>query len=292
MPLVAIPNVSTGNASTLRGFEDIIRSAGAVVLDTHSDAVHDRSVLTVGGGVTALQRAMVALANAARRIDLGAQKGVHPRIGALDVCPFVPHEHTGIETAIDVARKTGELIAEHAGLPVYLYGEAATRSTTHLLSDLRRGGLTGLRARAEQGLPPDFGPTVVKESTGVVCVGAREVLIAFNVWLRCPLEGARSIASRVREAGGGLPGVRALGFPMGSDVAQVSMNLTAPAIAGIAEAFEAVDVEAQRLRVEVLATEIVGLPPERFQPPPLARATRLLREPGRSLETALAEAGL
>jgi len=292
MPLVAIPNVSTGNASTLRGFEDIIRSAGAVVLDTHSDAVHDRSVLTVGGGVTALQRAMVALANAARRIDLSAQKGVHPRIGALDVCPFVPHEHTGIEMAIDVARKTGELIAEHAGVPVYLYGEAATRSTTRLLSDLRRGGLTGLRARAEQSLPPDFGPTVVKESTGVVCVGAREVLIAFNVWLRCPLEGARSIASRVREAGGGLPGVRALGFPMGSDVAQVSMNLTAPAIAGIAEAFEAVDVEAQRLRVEVLATEIVGLPPERFQPPPLARATRLLREPGRSLEAALAEAGL
>lgn len=292
MPLVAIPNVSTSNAATLREFEAIIRSAGAVVLDTHSDAVHGRSVLTVGGRVTALQEAMVALASAARRIDLSAQAGVHPRIGALDVCPFVPHEHTGIEAAIDAARTTGELISEHAGMPVYLYGEAATRSSTRLLSDLRRGGLGGLRARAEHALPPDFGPTIIEESTGVACVGAREVLIAFNVWLRCSLEGAGAIASRVREAGGGLPGVRALGFPMGSDVAQVSMNLTAPAVAGIREAFEAVDAEARRLRVEVLGTEIVGLPPERFQPPPLARTTRLLREPGRSLEAALAEAGL
>jgi glutamate formiminotransferase len=176
---------------------------------------------------------------------------------------------------------------------VYLYGAAAARRETRDLPQLRRGGLEGLRARASAGLSPDFGGPQIDERVGIVCVGARGVLIAFNVWLRCELETARGIAARIREAGGGLAGVRSLGLEIQApDLCQISMNLTAPHITGIEAAFEAVASEAEARAAPVLSTEIVGLVPARFWPSPDARAARLLREPGRTLEAALKEAGL
>jgi glutamate formiminotransferase len=294
MPLIAIPNVSTGSDDeTIRALAEVVELTGAALLDIHSDAVHDRSVFTVSGATDNLIEAMVGLAVRARRLNLTTQYGVHHRLGVLDVCPFVPHGETTIDEAILAGRSAGAAIAERAALPVYLYGAAAARPETRDLPQLRRGGLKGLRARAAQGLPPDFGGPQIDERVGIVCVGARGVLIAFNVWLRCEIEFARGIAARVREAGGGLAGVRSLGLVIQApDICQISMNLTAPLVAGIEAAFEAVASEAEAHAASVLATEIVGLPPERFFPSPNARATRLLREPGRTLESALSEAGL
>ncbi|MGH2698230.1 MAG: glutamate formimidoyltransferase [Actinomycetota bacterium] len=294
MPLIAVPNISTGSdEETIRALAGVVETSGAAVLDIHSDAVHDRSVFTVSAAPEVLIEAMVALARQARRLNLTTQRGVHPRLGVLDVCPFVPHGDATMESAISAAQSAGALIAERAGLPVYLYGEAAARPETRVLPLIRRGGLGGLLARASRGLAPDFGGPRIDERLGIVCVGARGVLIAFNVWLRCELETARAIAARVRESGGGLEGVRALGLLIEPpDVCQVSMNLTEPQITGIQAAFEVVEAEAAARTASVLATEIVGLPPQRFWPLPDARATRLLRKPGRTLEAALDEAGL
>lgn len=293
MPLIAVPNVSTGSDEpTIAALVEAIRAPGAVVLDVHSDAVHDRSVFTVTAGADALTGAMLALAEGARGLDLTAQRGVHPRTGVLDVCPFVPHGDTKMVDAVAAARALGALIADQTDMPVYLYGEAALRPDTRNLPDLRRGGLAGLRSRAQHGLKPDFGDRI-DARLGVVCVGAREVLIAFNVWIRGDLASARAIAGRVRESAGGLPGVRSLGLEITPpDICQVSMNLTAPDATGIEEAFEAVETSAHALGATVLATEIVGLPPRRFWPSADAKATRLLKEPGRSLEAALREAGM
>ena len=142
-------------------------------------------------------------------------------------------------------------------------------------------------ARAQLGFAPDLGPRDIDPRFGVVCVGARDVLIAFNVWIRGGVDAARDIAFAVREKDGGLPGVRALGLAMEGSLAQVSMNLTAPEDTGVQAAFAAVASQAGRLGVPIEKTELVGLVPERFLPPPDAEAARLLIEPGRSLEAAL-----
>ena len=294
MSLVAVPNVSSGSKGyVLAELVPAVEAAGARVLDVHSDAAHDRSVLTVGGETEPLTESMVSLAQACRALSLIEQRGVHPRLGVLDVCPFVPLPGTPMRTAVSAARTAGELIANRARIPVYLYGEAALRPETRELPSLRRGGLDALRRRAAGGLSPDFGDPEIAERWGVVCVGARDVLIAFNVWLRCPQTVAREIASRVRESGGGPTGVRALGLALRPpDISQVAMNLVDPTESGIEEAFQAVQQQAGARDVAVICTELVGLVPERFLPAPDAQATRLLKQPGRTLEEALAEAGL
>ncbi|MGH2749992.1 MAG: glutamate formimidoyltransferase [Actinomycetota bacterium] len=293
MSVVAVPNVSVGsNEKLVADLAEAVAACGALVLDTHSDAVHERTVFTVAGSTESLVEAMTALAIESKRLDLTEQQGVHPRTGVLDVCPYVPHGES-MQIAVDAARRTGTLIAERAGLPVYLYGEAALRPGTRVLPDLRRGGLEALRRRSTLGLPPDFGDAEVTRAWGAVCVGARHVLIAFNVWLDCEPEVARAVAARVRESGGGLTGVRALGLVIDPPrTCQVSMNLTKPTATGIDVAFEAVAAAARAQDASILATEIVGLPPRRFLPSPDAQATRLLQEPSRSLESALAAAGL
>ena len=291
MTILAVPNVSIGSDSqVILELSDAIRSSGAVVLDTHTDPVHDRSVFTVADPSGAPIEAMVALAQTSLRLDLTAQRGVHPRTGVLDVCPFVPHKQT-MTSAVEAARTTGSLIAELVGLPVYLYGEAATRSPKLTLPDIRRGGLAELKRRAADGFAPDFGGLDINDRSGVVCVGARSTLIAFNVWVRCELEVARTIASRVRQSSGGLPGVRSLGLLIDPPkTCQVSLNLTAPEATGIETAFGAVADHAQSLGATIIATELVGLVPRRFLPAPGAQAARLLMEPGRSLEAVLAAA--
>jgi glutamate formiminotransferase len=288
MGLIAVPNVSEGrDVGLLRRLGDAVRGAGAILADIHSDAVHNRSVLTVSGAEQALVAAMTQLAGIAREIDLSHHQGVHPRLGGLDVCPVVPHRTT-LDAAVPVALSIAENIAARWELPVYLYGSAARRSETRELPNLRRGGLSALRKRAEEGLTPDFGPKEIDEKTGVVCVGARDVLIAFNVWLDAGVEIAEQIAAQVREGRSGLPGLRALGLSIDPRTSQVSMNLTRPEETGIDAAFEAVEAEAGRWGVRIAATEIVGVPPERFMPDPKREAARLLKKPGRSLENALA----
>lgn len=285
--VIVVPNVSEGRDERKIGeLAATIGTEGARVLDVHSDGVHNRSVFTVAGSSHAIVPAMAALADASRYIDLGRHRGAHPRLGGLDVCPVVAHD-LELSNAVHIAKEMAAAIAARAELPVYLYGAAATRESTRELPSLRRGGLEALKRRAAGGLTPDFGPSVIDLRAGVVCVGARAVLIAFNVWLKCDVAIARSIAAIVRTSGGGPPGVRAIGLAMGSDVSQVSINLTDPAATGIDKVFQAVLLAASEKGASVVATEIVGLPPAAFRPDPSGEAARLLSEPGRSLESAL-----
>jgi glutamate formiminotransferase len=283
--LLAIPNISEGqDRAVIQRCAQAVTNAGTRVLDVHSDAIHHRSVITSTGTADELTQGMLALALETRSINLDSHQGVHPRLGGLDVCPFVPHLES-IELAVETAHKAATLMGE-AGISVYLYGEAALRSATKELPDLRRGGIEGLRLRAQQGLPPDFGPPEIDARRGVVCVGARETLIAFNVNLDCSYETAKVIASRVRKANGERSGIRALAFPR-PDGSQLSMNLIAPDIVGVDAALDIVDLAAREVGAGVLGTELVGLVPDRYLPAPDAKATRLLIEPGRSLEAVL-----
>jgi glutamate formiminotransferase len=285
--LVAVPNVSEGRDPTaIARLEGSVSAAGGRVLDVHSDPVHNRTVLTVAAEPGPLVAAMTALALAAAEIDLTRHEGVHPRLGVLDVCPFVV-EADFVDDAVAAARAAGAAIAETAGLPVYLYGYAATRPECAALPGLRKGGLPRLIERSEADLPPDFATGPIDPSRGVVCVGARGVLVAFNVWLRADLGAARAIAGGVRAALGDA-GVRTLGLEIWDGLTQVSMNLTDPARAGVDVAYREVAERAAAAGVQVHATELVGIPPERFMPDPDAEAARLLVEPGRSLERALA----
>jgi glutamate formiminotransferase len=262
-----------------------IDRAGGDVIDVHSDERHNRTVLTVVARNDALVEPMTALATSVRDIDLQQHTGVHPRLGGLDVCPFVPHEE-GIDGAIQLARQTGRAIAERLDLPVFLYGAGARREATRELPSLRRGGLVGLATRVHD-LPPDFGPQTIDPTRGVVCVGARGPLIAFNVWLEAQVVVAREIAKRVRESASGLRGVRALGLDLDDGYSQVSLNLTAPEVVGIDDAYEVVAAASRSEGVTIVKTEIVGLIEKRFSPDDKKEAARLLIQPGRTLESAL-----
>lgn len=281
--LLAVPNISDGGDDRL--IEECAAAAqlgGARLLDLHSDPAHNRSVLTIAGHPAELVAGMTELANLASAIDMSEHRGLHPRLGGLDVCPFVPFEAT-MADAVTVARTTAVSIARRSGLPVYLYGEASLRPETRELPDIRRGGLEALATRARSDLPPDHGPRSIDLRRGVVSVGARGTLIAFNVWLASDGDVAGRIASEVRE-----PGIlRALGMQLEPGTSQVSMNLTQPQALGIDEAFDRVAASAVTLGARVVNTEIVGLVPERFLPAPDATAARLLFEPGRSLESVL-----
>jgi glutamate formiminotransferase / 5-formyltetrahydrofolate cyclo-ligase len=269
----------------IASFAAAVEVAGTRVLDIHSDPDHHRSVLTVEG--SDLPRAMGELAAAAGYINLAHHDGLHPRLGGLDVCPIVPHA-ASMHEAVSVAHQVGEHIWQRTNLPVYFYGHATFRGETRDLPDLRRGGIAGLAERARAGLVPDIGGPTIDVERGVVCVGARDVLIAFNIWIDGDLEVARQVAKKIRTAEGGPRGVRAIGVGARTHGgSQVSMNLTSPDETGIDDAFALVEEVAKQLGGSAVATEIVGLVPERYMPSPDAKATRLLIEPGRSLESVL-----
>ncbi|MPZ70845.1 MAG: glutamate formiminotransferase [Actinobacteria bacterium] len=288
MTLISIPNVSEGaRDGVVDDLAAAVRSSGGRLLDVHRDAVHNRSVLTCTGGAAEIVDSMTELAlRAASLIDLTHHEGVHPRIGALDVCPVVPHRQD-MDAAVKVARSLATSIGD-SGLPVYLYGTAAERPASRELPSIRRGGLDALIRRAAEDLPPDRGPHRIDPATGVVCVGARGPLIAYNVWLRCDEQAARSIAEEIRTTSGGPPGIRALGLAIGPGLSQISMNLVEPDITGVDTATAFIERAAAARGIELHGTEIVGLVEERFLPNPDATAARLLIEPGRTLESLLA----
>jgi glutamate formiminotransferase len=264
----AVPNFSEGRdtAKVSRLAASVRDTPGISVLNLHSDPDHNRSVLTFVGEEGPLLRASVALARACvREIDLAAQSGVHPRTGSLDVLPFVPLgpplSDATLEDAARFARRVGKEIGA-IGLPVYLYGAAASASHRRNLADLRRGGYEGLVARANEPLwKPDYGPEEIPARSGVVVVGARSFLVAFNAYLDTDdVDLARTLASEVRERDGGLPGVKALGLKAGGK-AQVSMNLTDLQTTPIPAALEAVRRSAEKRGARVESTELVGLVP-------------------------------
>lgn len=244
--LECVPNFSAG-----RDLDVIARIVDAAatfarIRDVHSDPDHNRSVLTMSGETDALiQAALAASLEAARLIDINRHEGVHPRLGAMDVVPFVTLGSTPLSEATVSADRLAKAFAEQAHVPCFIYGIIE---------------LPEVRRRAFIDLWPDYGPKAPHATAGATVVGAREVLVAFNVTLDSQdLVSARDIARKVRM---GLPNVRALGFSLASKgLVQVSMNLTKPKLTGVGQAFDAVTEMTDQLGISVAYSEIVGLVP-------------------------------
>ena len=238
---------------------------GACLLDRTSDASHNRSVLTIAGEAAPILEALErAFAVAVAEIDMESHRGEHPRIGAVDVVPFVPLGDTKMSDCVELARAFGSRVAGRFSVPVYLYGEAATSPTRQRLADVRRGQYEGLKEQiGEPGREPDFGPPRMHPSAGAVAVGARPFLIAYNINLASEdLALAKRIARRVRESSGGLPRVQANGFWI-EEIrrAQVSMNLLDFRTTPLWLVWEVVRAEAAEDKIELAESELIGLAP-------------------------------
>lgn len=261
-----VPNVSEGRrADTIDRMADAIRSVGGVrLLDRTSDADHDRSVFTFAGAPEAVEGAAHALVDAAlREIDLRTHTGEHPRIGAVDVVPFVPLAGTTMDECVAIARRFGRAVADRHGLPVYFYAKAATRPDRVRLPDIRKPQFEGLAAVISTTHVPDEGPVRVHPTAGAMVTGARAPLIAFNMELAtADVRVAKRIARAIRESSGGLPAVQALGFELTDPPrAQVSMNLLDTSVTSLAKVWHEVERRARDAGVEVLRGELIGLMP-------------------------------
>ena len=267
MLIESVPNVSEGRRLDVvdRLAEAIQAGPGVFLLDRTSDASHNRSVFTMAGEHDAVSDALERLVAASiDEIDMDVHTGEHPRIGAVDVIPFVPLDTTTMDDCVELARAFGERIASRFDLPVYLYARAATRAERVKLADVRRGQYEGLKLEIDQvGRSPDFGPPRMHPSAGAVAVGARPFLIAYNINLDSPdVDLAKRIARRVRESGGGLPYVQANGFwieELGR--AQVSMNLLDFASTPIWLVWDTVRDIAAEDGVALAESELIGLAP-------------------------------
>jgi glutamate formiminotransferase len=262
--LEAVPNVSEGRDRAAIDAVGRAFASSARLLDVHVDADHHRAVFTLAAPADALVDALVAgAARAVELIDLRLHEGVHPRVGVVDVVPVVPLRGEELELAIETANATALRLGEEVGLSVFLYGESAGGRRPAFF---RRGGLAELERRVSSGeLAPDFGPPRPDPRVGATLVGARMPLVAYNVLLETEdVEIARSIAARVRESGGGMPGVQAigLGLPRAGRV-QVSMNVVDLDRAPLHDVFERVRREAEERGVGVAGGELVGLVPAR-----------------------------
>jgi len=263
----SVPNISEGRRPEI--LEAAVAAMKAVpglrVLDVQSDKDHNRSVLTVVGDERSLKDGLLALFEVATsRIDLRNHQGEHPRVGAVDVVPFIPIEGASMKDCVALAREVGQAVAERFQVPVFLYEEAAAAPHRRNLEDVRRGQFEALTERMRDPLwQPDFGPAAPHPSAGVVVVGARMPLIAYNINLGTPdVEIARRIAKAIRHSSGGYRFVKAMGVMLEErNVAQVSINMTDYKKTPLFRVFETVRSEAARYGVSVIGSEIVGLVP-------------------------------
>jgi glutamate formiminotransferase len=265
-----VPNFSEGrNSSVIESLERAIASVpGSLVLHRTSDGDHNRSVITFAGDADqVVESAVRAAAKAAELIDLNDHRGVHPRVGALDVLPFVPLGDATLEDCAALAHRAGHRIWNELGIPVYFYEAAAVRSDRIRLEDVRRGQFEGLRdaAISIEAKRPDLGGPALHPTAGAVIVGARKILIAFNINLKTTrLEIAQTIAKRIRASSGGLAGVKALGLPLPSrNLVQVSMNITDFEQAPVHVVYSEVARLAAAHGIEVAESELIGLMPRR-----------------------------
>ena len=262
-----VPNISEGRRPDVvaRIVEAVRGVPGARLLDFSSDASHNRSVITMAGDAGPLKAAVLALFDAAvGLIDLRTHTGEHPRMGAVDVVPFVPIEGVTMDDCVALAKDTAQSVAERFAMPVYLYEEASINPLRKNLEDIRRGEFEGLAAKmATDGWGPDYGPPTPHPTAGATVIGARMPLIAYNINLTTDrLDVAKKIAAAVRFSSGGFPFVKAMGVPLADrGIVQVSMNLTNYEKTPILRVFEAVKREAEKHGVNVLESEIVGLVP-------------------------------
>jgi glutamate formiminotransferase len=292
-----VPNVSEGRQpAVVSAITDAVRATiGVKLLDTSSDASHNRSVLTIAGEGAALQEAVCALVEAALPvIDLRNHEGLHPRMGAVDVVPFVPLTGASMNDCIVLARDTARVLSARYNLPTYLYAAAGTQREQ--LEHIRMVEFEHLATRMTQpNSAPDFGPPAPHPTAGATAVGARPPLIAYNVELATNrLDIGRDIAATIRERDGGLPAVKALAFPLlERGLVQISMNLVDHRRTSLRDAFDAVAREAGRHHVQVIDSEIIGLAPRDAIHPGDEKAV-LLRQGAQSqiIEDRLQEAGL
>lgn len=262
-----VPNISEGRRQdVIRKITDDLRAVpGLRVLDVQSDAAHNRSVFTLAGDAAAMSAGIPRLFEGAiNAIDLTAHKGEHPRMGAVDVTPFIPIEGVTMAECVALATSIARDVAARFALPVYLYEEAASSPERRNLEDIRRGEFEGLAAKmSKPGWAPDFGPSAPHPTAGASVIGARMPLIAYNINLATNrLDVAKKIATAIRHSSGGLRFVKAMGIPLEErGIVQVSMNLTNYEKTPIFRVFEMVKREAERYGVSVLESEIVGLVP-------------------------------
>ena len=262
-----IPNISEGRRQAVIDAMTtaVLASDDIFLLDASSDPSHNRTVLTMVGDEEPLMAALLRLyAVAVAKIDLREHEGVHPRIGAVDVVPFVPLGDTTMAQCATLSRRLAAAVSDCFEVPVYLYGEATQNPQRRGLEDVRHGEFENLALRmANATWTPDFGGSVPHPTAGASAIGARDALIALNVNLESDdLEVARDIARRVRERDGGLAGVKALGVPLfHRGIVQVSMNVTDYKRSPLEQILAYVDREAQKLGIRVLESEIVGLLP-------------------------------
>jgi len=262
-----VPNVSEGRRRDVidKLADDLRAVPGLRVLDVQSDATHNRSVFTLAGDAAAMSAGIPRLFEGAiAAIDLRTHQGEHPRMGAVDVTPFIPIDGVTMAECVTLAKSVAEDIARRFSLPIYLYEEASTNPSRKNLEDIRRGEFEGLAAKmAKPEWKPDFGPDAPHQSAGASVIGARMPLIAYNINLNTNrLDVAKKIASAIRMSGGGLRYVKAMGIPIEDrGIVQVSMNLTNFEKTPMFRVFELVKREAERYGVTVLESEIIGLVP-------------------------------
>jgi glutamate formiminotransferase len=262
-----VPNVSEGRRQdVINRLADSLRAVpGLRVLDVQADAAHNRSVFTLAGDSAAMTLGIPKLfEGAVAAIDLTSHKGEHPRMGAVDVTPFIPIEGVTMADCVALAKSIGQEVASRFSLPVYLYEEASANPERKNLEDIRRGEFEGLAAKmAKPGWAPDFGPSAPHPTAGASVIGARMPLIAYNINLATDrLDVAKKIATAIRMSSGGLRYVKAMGIPLEDrGIVQVSMNLTNYEKTPVFRVFEMVKREAARYGVSVLESEIVGLVP-------------------------------
>jgi glutamate formiminotransferase / 5-formyltetrahydrofolate cyclo-ligase len=262
-----VPNISEGrDRAVIDAVASAVRSVpGVRLLDVSSDTSHNRSVLTFVGDAAAVRQGVRALFEAVLpRIDLRRHQGEHPRMGAVDVVPFIPLRGSSIEDCVKLAREAGAEIAERFGVPVYLYEEAATAEHRRNLADVRKGQFEGFAEKMKDPRwAPDFGPREPHPSAGAVAVGARPFLIAYNINLGTrDLAVADRIAKAIRHMSGGFRYVKAMGVELAErGQVQVSINMTNFRKTPLHRVFECVRSEAERHGVPIVGSEIVGLTP-------------------------------
>jgi glutamate formiminotransferase / 5-formyltetrahydrofolate cyclo-ligase len=267
MPLIeCIPNISEGRRrDVLDACAAAIRATGARLLDVKPDAAHNRTVYTFAGDADQVRAGVLALfEQAIAAIDLRQHSGEHPRLGAVDVVPFVPIEHVTMADCVALARAVAKDVADRHQLPIFLYEEAASAPARRNLEDIRRGGFEGLGAKLQRPeWAPDFGPSTPHPSAGASVIGARMALIAYNINLATNrLDVAKRIAAAVRHSSGGLRYIKAMAVELADrGIVQVSMNLTDYEKTPMFRVFELVKREAARDGVAVLESEIIGLVP-------------------------------
>jgi len=263
-----VPNISEGrNKEVIEEVIKNIKQTNVKLLDYSSDPDHNRTVITFAGDRDSVKKGAVQVAkDAVRLIDLRKHTGTHPRMGSVDVIPFIPIKNVTMYDCVNLSKEVAEIISSELNVPVFLYAESATRESRRLLPEIRKGEFEGFFEKIKDPLwEPDYGPKEVHSSAGVTAVGAREFLVAYNINLNTKdINVAKKIARSIRESSGGLRFIQAKEMMLeDKGCVQVSINLLNYKKAPIYRVFEIVKMEAQRYGISVLESELVGLMPMR-----------------------------